>query len=201
MTFIIINRLVRSPKGTAIRTVRDDEIAAAAIGVDPTQHRVMAFVTGAFFAGVAGARLCDLDGYLNANSFSFLRSIEIVVMCTLGGMSSLWGAAIAAVVLTAIPEILDNAQNILDLFSGKLNKPGHPEILKNTHPFCSGKIDRAGALAVGESAGALRGFAFGDCDREFEIEIAIWPVGGQGTVRDYLWRYWKSPTCRCSLRG
>jgi ABC-type branched-subunit amino acid transport system permease subunit len=110
LTFILISRLARSPMGKAIQTVRDDEIAAAAMGIDPTQHRVVAFLTGAFFAGVAGALYVHLDGYLNTNSFSFMRSIEIVVMVTLGGMGSLAGAAIAAVALTAIPELLDNAE-------------------------------------------------------------------------------------------
>jgi ABC-type branched-subunit amino acid transport system permease subunit len=109
-TLLFISRLVHSPKGMAIKTVRDDEIAAAAMGIDPTQQRVLAFVIGAFFAGVAGALYVHLDGYLNTNSFTFLRSIEIVVMVTLGGMESLFGAAIAAVALTTIPELLDNAE-------------------------------------------------------------------------------------------
>lgn len=113
LTYIVIARLVRSPMGKAIKTVRDDEIAAAAMGIDPTHHRVMAFVTGAFFAGVAGALYVHLDGYLNTNSFSFMRSIEIVVMVTLGGVESLAGAAIAAVALTSIPELLDNAERFL----------------------------------------------------------------------------------------
>jgi branched-chain amino acid transport system permease protein len=115
LTILCVGRLVRSAKGNAIKSVRDDEIAAAAIGIDPTWNRVVAFTTGAFFAGVAGALYVHLDGYLNTNSFSFLRSIEIVVMVTLGGMGSLTGAAIAAVALTAIPELLDNA----DLFLPK----------------------------------------------------------------------------------
>jgi len=113
LTFILVSRLVRSSMGKAIKTVRDDEIAAAATGIDPTYHRVIAFVTGAFFAGVAGALYVHLDGYLNTNSFSFMRSIEIVVMVTLGGMESLAGAAIAAVALTVIPELLDNAEHFL----------------------------------------------------------------------------------------
>jgi len=113
LTIILIARLARSPMGKAIQTVRDDEIAAAAMGIDPTRHRVVAFLTGAFFAGVAGALYVHLDGYLNTNSFSFMRSIESVVMVTLGGMGSLTGAAIAAVALTAIPELLDNAERFL----------------------------------------------------------------------------------------
>jgi branched-chain amino acid transport system permease protein len=113
LVYVLVARLVRSPLGKAIKTVRDDEIAAAAMGIDPTHHRVIAFITGAFFAGVAGVLYVHLDGYLNTNSFSFMRSIEIVVMVTLGGMESLAGAAIAAVALTAIPELLDNAERFL----------------------------------------------------------------------------------------
>jgi ABC-type branched-subunit amino acid transport system permease subunit len=113
LTFLLVRRLAHSPLGNAIKTVRDDEIAASAMGIDPTRHRVIAFVTGAFLAGVAGALYVHLDGYLNTNSFSFMRSIEIVVMVTLGGMESLAGAAIAAVALTAIPELLDNAERFL----------------------------------------------------------------------------------------
>jgi ABC-type branched-subunit amino acid transport system permease subunit len=112
LTFVCISRLVRSPKGNAIKSVRDDEIAAAAMGINPTEHRVMAFVIGAFFAGVAGVLYVHYNVYLNANSYGFMRSIEIVVMVTLGGMESLWGAAIAAVALTVIPELLDNADKV-----------------------------------------------------------------------------------------
>jgi branched-chain amino acid transport system permease protein len=113
LTILCIGRLVRSPKGNAIKSVRDDEIAAAAMGINPTEHRVVAFTIGAFFAGVAGVLYAHFNQYLNTNSYSFMRSIEIVVMVTLGGMGSLTGAAIAAVALTAIPELLDNAERFL----------------------------------------------------------------------------------------
>ena len=122
LTCVLVGRLARSSVGKAIRTVRDDEMAAAAMGIDPTHHRVIAFVTGAFFAGVAGALYVHLDGYLNTNSFSFMRSIEIVVMVTLGGMESLAGAAVAAVALTAIPELLDNAERF---FPARLTPQAH----------------------------------------------------------------------------
>lgn len=112
-TLIFIGRLVHSSRGKAIKTVRDDEIAAAAMGIDPTRQRLLAFVVGAFFAGVAGVLFVHFDQYLNTTQFTFMRSIEIVVMVTLGGMESLAGAAIAAVGLTALPEVLDNADRIL----------------------------------------------------------------------------------------
>jgi branched-chain amino acid transport system permease protein len=113
LTFIVIARLVHSPKGNAIKAVRDDEIAAAATGINPTSHRVVAFVIGAFFAGVAGGLFAHLNGNLNTNSFGFMYSVEVVVMVTLGGLGSLRGAAIAAVAITAIPELLDNSERFL----------------------------------------------------------------------------------------
>jgi branched-chain amino acid transport system permease protein len=111
LTILIVWRLKHSPKGRALRALCEDEIAAAAVGIDTTRHKVMAFVIGAFLAGVAGALYAHLDGYLNTNSptsFGFIRSIEIVVMVTLGGLGNIAGAAIAAVVLTILPEVLDN---------------------------------------------------------------------------------------------
>src|SRR5205814_2258529 len=107
----VIWRLTHSTRGRALRAVREDEIAAAAVGIDTTHFKVMAFVIGAFFAGLAGALYAHLDGYLNTNSFSFVRSIELVVMVTLGGLGSIWGAAIAALLLTALPELLRTAPN------------------------------------------------------------------------------------------
>jgi branched-chain amino acid transport system permease protein len=108
LTMLLIWRLNHSTKGRALRAVREDEIAAAAVGINTTLHKATAFVIGAFFAGVAGALYVNLDGYLNTASFSFMRSIELVVMVTLGGLGNIWGAAIAAVVLTILPELLRN---------------------------------------------------------------------------------------------
>jgi len=72
---------------------------------------VIAFVIGAFFAGVAGALYASYDGYLNTNSFGFQRSIEIVVMVTIGGLGSIWGAITAAVLLTLLQPVLQSAES------------------------------------------------------------------------------------------
>jgi branched-chain amino acid transport system permease protein len=106
ITTLAIWRLQHSAKGRAIAAVREDEIAAAAVGVDPTRTKVLAFIAGAFFAGTGGAVFAHYDGYLNPNSFSLMRSIEIVVMVTLGGLGSIPGAILAAVGLTILPEAL-----------------------------------------------------------------------------------------------
>lgn len=102
----VIWRLVHSIKGRAFSAVREDEIAAAAMGVDTTRYKISAFTLGAFWAGVAGTLFAHFIGYIHTNSFQFLKSIEIVVMVVLGGMGSISGAILAAVALTILPEAL-----------------------------------------------------------------------------------------------
>ena len=102
----VIARLVYSGGGLAFRAVREDETAAESVGVATTRVKVEAFVVSSFFAGVAGALFAHAEGYVHTNSFSFLRSFEIVVFVVLGGLGSLTGAILAAAVLTAAPELL-----------------------------------------------------------------------------------------------
>jgi len=99
-------RLVHSAYGKAFLAIREDEVAAAAMGIDTTRFKIMAFTIGAFWAGVAGGLFAHFIGYIHTNSFSFLKSIEIVVMVVLGGMGSISGAVLAAVALTILPELL-----------------------------------------------------------------------------------------------
>jgi branched-chain amino acid transport system permease protein len=98
--------LLASTHGRAMLSIREDEIAAEALGVPTTRYKVMAFVVSAFFAGVAGALYAHYDSYLNPASFTFLRSIEIIAMIVLGGMGSVSGAVMAAIALTVLPEAL-----------------------------------------------------------------------------------------------
>lgn len=108
VTIIVIWRIAYSDKGRAIQAVREDEIAAAAIGVDPTHHKVLSFVIGSFFAGVGGVLYAHFTGFITPQptEFGLIRSIEFVVMVTLGGLGSISGAILAAVVLTLLPELL-----------------------------------------------------------------------------------------------
>jgi branched-chain amino acid transport system permease protein len=103
---VTVSHLVRSTRGRAFLAIRDDEIAAEAIGIDTTRFKVIAFVIGAFFAGLAGALFAHFITYLHTNSFTFMRSIEVVVMVVLGGMGSITGSVVAAAVLTILPEAL-----------------------------------------------------------------------------------------------
>jgi branched-chain amino acid transport system permease protein len=104
-TFIVLRNLLRSYHGRAFLAIREDEIAAEALGVPTTRYKVTAFVIAAFFAGVAGALFAHYT-YLHTNSFTFMKSIEVIVMVVLGGMGSMVGSILGATVLTALPEAL-----------------------------------------------------------------------------------------------
>jgi branched-chain amino acid transport system permease protein len=99
-------RVMESSPGRALLSVREDEIAAEALGVDTTRSKVGAFTASAAVAGVAGALFAHQESFLHPSSFSFMKSVEIVVMVVLGGMGSMSGALLAAVLLTALPELL-----------------------------------------------------------------------------------------------
>ena len=103
---VVAVRLAHSTHGRALFAIRDDEVAAEALGVDTTRYKVLAFVLGAFFAGVAGGLFAHFLSYLNPSSFTFLKSIEIIAMVVLGGMGSITGSVLAAIVLTLLPEVL-----------------------------------------------------------------------------------------------
>jgi len=98
--------LMRSTHGRALLSIREDEIAAEAMGINVTYYKVFAFAAGAFFAGVAGGLFAHLMGYIAPKNFDFMRSIEILVMVVLGGLGSITGSVIATIVLTILPEAL-----------------------------------------------------------------------------------------------
>jgi len=106
LSMFVMARLVYASGGLAFRAVREDETAAEAMGIPTTRVKVEAFVVASFFAGVAGALFAHAEGYVHTNSFGFVRSFEIVVFVVLGGLGSFTGAALAAAVLTAAPELL-----------------------------------------------------------------------------------------------
>jgi branched-chain amino acid transport system permease protein len=106
VTIYVITALVNSTYGRGFLTVRDDEVAAEAMGIHTTKYKVIAFVIGAFFAGIAGGLYGHFKQYLNPSGFDFMLSVSAVVMVILGGMGSTFGVVIAAVILTILPEWL-----------------------------------------------------------------------------------------------
>jgi branched-chain amino acid transport system permease protein len=105
-TVLTVHRMVRSARGLAFLAVREDDLAADVMGIDATRFKVTAFLVGSFFAGIAGGLFAHFDAYLHTNSFTFMRSIEIIVMVVLGGMGSISGSIASAALLTVLPELL-----------------------------------------------------------------------------------------------
>jgi branched-chain amino acid transport system permease protein len=102
----VVLGMVNSTFGRGFLTVRDDEIAAEAMGINSTRYKVLAFVVGALFAGMAGALFGHFTLFLTPEGFNFFKSVDVVVMVILGGMGSTTGVILAAILLTILPEVL-----------------------------------------------------------------------------------------------
>ena len=115
ITIYVILALVHSTYGRGFIAVQDDEIAAAAIGINPTRYKVTAFVVGAFFAGIAGGLYAHAKYFISPDGFGFMKSIEIVVMVILGGMGNTPGVILAVILLTLLPVGLDKLGDVQHL--------------------------------------------------------------------------------------
>ena len=107
-TIILINNFIKSSLGRACISIREDEIAAEAMGVNTTKYKVMAFALGAFFAGIAGALYASYFFFIKPNTFGFMKSIDILVIVVLGGMGSITGSVIAAIMLAILTTFLQS---------------------------------------------------------------------------------------------
>lgn len=110
--FFTIWRVMHSTYGRGFLSVREDEIAAEAMGINTTSMKVRAFVLSSFFAGVAGALFAHFTNFINPSSFTFLQSVNAVIMVVLGGMGSMTGSIAAALLITALPEALRPLQEL-----------------------------------------------------------------------------------------
>lgn len=106
LCLFLIHVFMKSRHGRAVLSIRDNEIAAESVGINTTFYKTTAFVFSAMLAGVAGCLYAGYIGSLYPSTFKFMKSIEILVMVVLGGMGSMIGSVISAVVLTALPEML-----------------------------------------------------------------------------------------------
>src|SRR5712672_3614088 len=100
LTIVIVYNIVNSAFGRALISIREDELAAEAMGVNTTRYKVMAFVISSAMAGAGGVLLAHFDGYLNPKSFEF------IIMIILGGLGSIVGSVLGAILLTILPEAL-----------------------------------------------------------------------------------------------
>ncbi|PLR86528.1 branched-chain amino acid ABC transporter permease [Bacillus canaveralius] len=108
ITLLVIRNFTNSTHGRACISIREDEIASDAMGINTTYYKVTAFALGAFFAGVAGGLFAHNFYIIQPSNFGFLKSFDILIFVVLGGLGSMSGAVIAAILLTIISTFLQD---------------------------------------------------------------------------------------------
>jgi len=104
--YLILDNLVRSPIGETLRAIREDEVSAASLGINPARWKAFAFGIGAAIAGLAGCFYPGFVGTLVPEAFNIVESFTMLAMVIVGGMGTMIGPVIGAVVLTFLPELL-----------------------------------------------------------------------------------------------
>ena len=112
ITVVVIHNIVKSDTGRALISIREDELAAEAMGVNTTKYKVTSFVIGSSFAGIAGVLFAHYNKFLSTNDFQFIKSFEIIIMIVIGGMGSMTGAILGAIIVTLLPELLRQLPDI-----------------------------------------------------------------------------------------
>ncbi|MEC0275521.1 branched-chain amino acid ABC transporter permease [Peribacillus frigoritolerans] len=108
ITVLVIRNFTNSTHGRACISVREDETAADAMGINTTYYKVAAFVIGAFFAGIAGSLYAHNFYIIQPSNFGFLKSFDILIFVVLGGLGSLSGSVLAAILLTIVTTFLQD---------------------------------------------------------------------------------------------
>ena len=117
-TILVVHRIVHSSFGRTLVAIREDEIAAESMGVHTTRAKVISFVVSSAMAGIAGGLFAHYLMYINVRSFSFLKSFEIIIMIVIGGLGSITGSVLGAVLFISLTEGLrEFAQYRMVLFS------------------------------------------------------------------------------------
>ncbi len=124
LTIFFMIWLIHGMYGKAFKAIREDEIAAEAMGISLFKHKMMSFVIGAFFAGVGGGLLGHLIGAIDPNMFRFILTFNILLIVVLGGIGSITGTIISATAVTILMEVLRFIENPINL--GFVNIPGIP---------------------------------------------------------------------------
>ena len=115
---VISHRLQMSRVGRAWMAIREDEIAAKAMGINTRNLKLLAFGMGATFGGVAGSMFASFQGFISPESFSLMESVMIVAMVVLGGIGHLPGVILGAIMLSALPEVLRYVAGPLQAMTG-----------------------------------------------------------------------------------
>jgi branched-chain amino acid transport system permease protein len=101
---IVMRNLLYSSHGRAVVSVREDEVAAKAMGIDIAQSKVIAFAIGGFFAGIAGGLYAHLEGFLHPSTFNFIRGFDPLIIIVFGGLGSMTGTIVASALFSLIIE-------------------------------------------------------------------------------------------------
>lgn len=111
-TILIAHNFVKSYHGRACISIREDEIAAEAMGVNTTYYKILVFTMGAFLAGIAGALYANFFFFIKPDSFGFMKSVDILVIVVFGGMGSITGSIVGAVLLSIISIFLQGVPEL-----------------------------------------------------------------------------------------
>jgi branched-chain amino acid transport system permease protein len=104
---MVINlRLQDSRIGRAWQAIREDEVAAKAVGINTTRIKLLAFAMGASFGGISGGIFSAIQGFISPESFVLMESIMVLAMVVLGGMGNVFGVVLGAILLSFVPEVL-----------------------------------------------------------------------------------------------
>ena len=106
IVILAMERIIDSRLGRALSAIREDELAAKSMRINTTRYKITAFAVGAFFAGIAGSFHAHYSSFIDPQSFSFSESTIILAMVVLGGMASIKGSVLGALILTLLPEAL-----------------------------------------------------------------------------------------------
>lgn len=120
LVYLALDRLVHSRFGRALKAIAQDEDAARACGISITRYKSKCFLVAAFTAGLAGSLYAHSARYLSPNDFTFEKSIEILIMVVVGGLGSLPGAVMGAIVIVLMPEYLRSSGELRLILFGAL---------------------------------------------------------------------------------
>jgi branched-chain amino acid transport system permease protein len=179
LTYLLIRMLGESSFGILLRAIREDQVAARAIGMRTVPAKVAAFVVAAGFAGLAGGLLVFMEAVANPTSFGFTQGILVIAMLIIGGLGRPLGPVIGAIVVTAVPQILRDAVNVsatqasllqeiifgvvlvlIMLFRPRGILPERPSgLLRRMGARAAAAASQPATLAVGDVAGDLAAVA------------------------------------------
>ncbi len=112
LSFVLVRNFVKSSYGRACISVREDEVAAEAMGVNLTRTKMIAFVVGTALAGFAGALYAGNVGYIAPKDFGFMKSIDILMIVVIGGLGNIWGTFGAAILMNIVSMLLQDLSEI-----------------------------------------------------------------------------------------